>query len=387
MPEVAMQPSGTAHISWLDASGDVNSIQERSRLSTGTLGDIHWITTANRTTYGKDVAVDPAGNAVHAWWGADGSLSSVKLASGKFGFRPQVAVDPEGDAVVTWTYTPGPDPDVSSVQARRRSAAGTLGPLMTLSVPGCSCASPEVAVDSGGNAFVTWQHQAGPTALPAIHMRRLAADGTVGPLVTLSAAGSSALGPQVAIEGDDAVIFAWTRYDGERLVPQLKRRSAGGAYSPTQALFTSTGDATELKLAASAAGGAIAVWRDLATATIRARYRAAGGTLGSVLNLSGANAEGGHVAMDRSGNALVVWQRSDGTNQRIEGRRRAGGALSSVETFSPFGVNAYRAAADLDRAGNAVVAWEAYQPEGDPIIQARRRVPTGELSPVQDVSR
>ena len=59
------------------------------------------------------------------------------------------------------------------------------------------------------------------------------------------------------------------------------------------------------------------------------------------LSAGGQDAENLQLALDATGDAVLVWQRSDGANVRIEARaRRAAGVLGPVRTLSAAGQGA-----------------------------------------------
>jgi hypothetical protein len=133
------------------------------------------------------VAVDTQGDAVFGWTlhtgtddvfqaqtrSATGVLGPVlKIRAG--GYNPttdrgwfyngdgQVAVDDDGDAVFTWSITRNGAGinEHGVVEARTLSAAGVLGPIQEVSTTGFSSGTPRVAVDSDGDAVVTWSNLA-----------------------------------------------------------------------------------------------------------------------------------------------------------------------------------------------------------------------------------
>ena len=77
------------------------------------------------------------------------------------------------------------------------------------------------------------------------------------------------------------------------------------------------------------------------------------------LSPSGADAAEADVAVDEDGDAVFAWERSDGTNIRIQARARsAAGALSPVQTLSQAGRDATEPDVAIDDNGDAVIAWE-----------------------------
>jgi uncharacterized protein YheU (UPF0270 family) len=68
------------------------------------------------------------------------------------------------------------------------------------------------------------------------------------------------------------------------------------------------------------------------------------------------------VAMDNSGNAVIVWRQSDGTNNQIFKSEYRGGSWthpsSLADNISPNGDNAGSPQAAMDNSGNAVIVWQ-----------------------------
>jgi hypothetical protein len=91
----------------------------------------------------------------------------------------------------------------------------------------------------------------------------------------------------------------------------------------------------------------------------------------SPVNLSavGENAEAPQVAVDPQGNAVALWERSNGTNEIIQGAvRPAGGVWQEPVSLSAAGEEAFDPQVTVDPQGNAVAVWE--RPNGtNEIIQ------------------
>src|SRR5262245_40920934 len=125
--------------------------------------------------------------------------------------------------------------------------------------------------------------------------------------VNLSEAGQDADQHQVAIDADGDAVFTWVRFDGSRF-------------------------------------------------RVQAQARAADGTLSSVKALSsgGQDAYAPQVAVGADGDAVFTWQRSDGTDIRVQARARAAdGTLSSVQTLSDAGQDASEPQVGIDTDGDA----------------------------------
>lgn len=136
---------------------------------------IVWTTFANET-----------GNVVRACRrAADGTLGAVVRLSPDRSIYPDVAVDPGGGATVVWTHTQS---DANGlVQTRRRPAAGPFGSTQTVSAPeqGDVWDEPQVAVDGDGNAMFAWV-QYPPWGDYTILARRRTAAGLLGAIESVS---------------------------------------------------------------------------------------------------------------------------------------------------------------------------------------------------------
>src|SRR5207248_1236013 len=130
-------------------------------------------------------------------------------AAGQNARNPHVGVDVKGNAVVAWECFDGAH---WRVQAERRSASGTLGPVQNLSKAGQDAEESQVAVDPKGNAMVVWGLFDG--ANWRIQARRRSASGTLSSVRTLSQAGQDAELPEVAVDPGGNATVVWQRSDG-----------------------------------------------------------------------------------------------------------------------------------------------------------------------------
>src|SRR5205814_144592 len=127
-------------------------------------------------------------------------------------------------------------------------------------------------------------------------------------------------------------------------------------------------------------GNAIAVWNrfDGSKTRVQAAYRPAGGSFGTPQTVSGGgqNASNPRVSMDQSGDAVAVWERSDGANLRIESALRpAGGSFGATTILSVSGQAAYepKVAAGPNIDDNAVAVWTRSDGTKLRVQSARRR--------------
>jgi hypothetical protein len=152
----------------------------------------------------------------------------------------------QGNALVVWNQF---EAGTNRVQARRRSAAGVPGPVLTVSTPGRDASPAAVAEDGKGNALIVWPGFDGHNT--RIQSRTLSATGALGPIVFLSAPGADAFYPAIAMNPLGRAFIVWSRDDqiqgrarsGSGALSAVQNFSAAGAAAFPQAAITAGGDA------------------------------------------------------------------------------------------------------------------------------------------------
>ena len=129
----------------------------------------------------------------------------------------------------------------------------------------------------------------------------------------ISTPGLEAHVPQVAVDPAGDAVAAWYRFDGSTGTVEGTTLSAGGSWSTPVRISPLGANAEPPQVAMSTAGAAQVVWSGWNEATHNYQLRASrvplnGGWKGSVLvSPELEEAYGPHVAVDQSGNAIVVW--------------------------------------------------------------------------------
>jgi predicted enzyme related to lactoylglutathione lyase len=141
-----------------------------------------------------------------------------------------VAVDLNGNAVFLWQRFDG---ILSRVQARARTAAGTLSPTQTLGDTGTSIPlGSHLAVDPQGNAVAVWEHREGTAVCcTRVEARVRSADSTLGLTQFLSPADQVGSEPAVAVDPNGNAFAVWKETTtGNASVPDSKIHAAVGRY-------------------------------------------------------------------------------------------------------------------------------------------------------------
>jgi hypothetical protein len=175
-PELAVNRSGAAAVTWERFDGTNFRVQARARAVGGNLSGVQNLSPAGIDAASQEVGIDDAGDAVFIWTQADGpnfrAAERGRSASGALdpihllstaavtAAIPHIAVAPTGDAVFTWERD---DPaGVSIVQARERDPGGQLFAVQTVadSDHGEGAEDPVLAIDGDGDALIAWQEVA-----------------------------------------------------------------------------------------------------------------------------------------------------------------------------------------------------------------------------------
>jgi hypothetical protein len=286
------------------------------------------------------------------------------------GREAQVALDTAGDATFVWS---DPGAHDLSVQARQGFADGSLGPVWTLSTPGYWPGPPRVAVAPTGDAVVVW-------GVHRVKARAIAADGTLGPIQKISQRGEIEES-QVAVDRFGNATVVWRVGDPTGQHIRSRVRFADGTLSPMHAVANTRTFGLDAHVGTDAAGDAVFAWEDRG---VLARTRNADGSWSPIRPISppGQYAYNLRFAVNSRGDAVFAWERN--SDRSLIGRiLKVDGTLSPTMMVSPGPISTTEQAAITD-AGRAVFVWGGY---ADGPIETRTGAPDGSLTAVQTLSR
>ena len=190
----------------------------------------------------------------------------------------------------------------------------------------------------------------------------------------------------VAVDAAGDAFAVWARSG----TVQAAQRPAGATWSGAQDVSGSCLDARGVDLAVSPAGRAVVVWEcpKGGNTIVQAVTRPPGGSWSAPHDLSaqGHDARAPQVALDRAGDALAVWARSNGTDVIVQAaQRRASGDWLAPEDVSGPGRDVDRPDVALNAAGNGVAVWQSSD-GSNTVIQAAARSAAGSWSTPQTLS-
>ncbi len=287
--------------------------------------------------------------------------------AGEYIATPDVALDSEGNATAVWTRWNG---SANVVETSFRPAGQAWGAPETLA----EATSPQVVVDRNGNWTVSWERSVESDVVIESTSRAPEGNWSEAVSVTEFAQGFDPE-PFLAVDWEGNNTIVWVQ---EETVMSSFRTFLGEWGEP---IPLSEGESFTPQAAMDGRGDATAVWMhyDGSHYVVESAYRPEQGEWGEATLLSEPGEEGGnpHVAISGgvvgNGNSLVVWRGEDEGEERLRAAYRLhGGEWGEPADVSGPGeeVESPRAAIDLD--GNALAVWAGNTGEsgGSDIVRA-----------------
>ena len=175
--------------------------------------------------------------------------------------------------------------------------------------------------------------------------------------------GNNAHNPQIALDGDGNALAVWYQWDGSNWRIYANRWD-GSAWGTAELIDVGSGNsASSPQIALDGAGNALAVWQQWDGANDRIYANRWDGSDWGTAELIDADPDNDaynpQIALDGAGNALAVWQQWDGANDRIYANRWDGSAWGTAELIDAgSGNSASSPQIALDGDGNALAVWE-----------------------------
>jgi hypothetical protein len=226
-----------------------------------------------------------------------------------------------------------------------------------------SAYDPQLAIDPSGNAMAVWRQSDG-TRYNILANRYL--DGTGWGAAELIETDAHTAGPpQVAIDASGNAMAVWAQHDGTRNNIWANRYLDGTGWGAAELIETDNArSALDPQLAINASGNAMVVWfqSDGTRDNIWANRYVTGTGWGAAELIETDNAGSAdypQVAIDASGNALAVWAQHDGTKYNIlTNRYVTGTGWGAAELIGTDNVGgAYNPQLAIDPSGNAMAVW------------------------------
>lgn len=256
--------------------------------------------------------------------------------------------------------------------------------------------SPEIAVDASGNAIAVWSQSDGDRY--NIWSNRFTVEAGWGEATLIEIINSGdAVVPQVAFDNSGNAIAVWQQNNGTRYCIYSNRYTVGTGWESATLIesFDSEG-AFDPQIAVDDSGNAIVVWQQddgNLDSIYSNRYVVGTGWetpthIGTTGHWWEEHSRVPQIAMDGSGNAIAVWEQWDFIRFNIWANRYVAGVGWGSAT--PFEANnsgnARLPQVAVDDSGNAIAVWDQHDGFRHSIYSNRYAVATGwgNAMPVED---
>lgn len=326
--------------------------------------------TATLTTGVTDLAGN-ALNETYSWsfttedasWSTE-NVVAVESAAGTADF-PQIALDNSGNALAVWMQD-------DSIWANRYSKVnGSWGTATTIEKKVDAARLPKIATDSNGNALAVWIQDSSIWA-----NRYSVANNSWGEDAELIEQNvENATLPEIAVDGSGSALAVWTQNGGGGQSIWANRYSIiVGSWGVEKKIGLIADFARYPQVAVDGSGNPLVVWYQTdGTENSIWGNRFANGSWGGEKRIGTDNDVARpssvdirefipQIAVDDSGNALTVWSQTDGTRDNIWANRYTNGSWGTAEKIETDDGDARGPQISVDSSGNALAIW--YQSDG-----------------------
>ena len=292
----------------------------------------------------------------------------VETADGA-AISPQVKMDADGNAIAVWLQYDGTRNNIET--SRYDVASGKWLPLEPVETLDADPEGIRLAVDDAGNALLVWLQSDG-TRLRVRANHYLAGDTWQGAVILDAGDGDPLAASLAldTVRGSAMVAWLQSQSASERQIRYARFDAASGGWSmPAGAIVTGDASLGVPDLAMNADGDAMAIWLQTGSALWASRYGAGAGwgTPEPVERDSVGSAASPRVAMDAAGNVTVVWvkdvlseyisldfPKDIRANRHVPGM--GWGGMQVISRHAPVLVR--NPVLATDALGNALAVWE-----------------------------
>ena len=228
--------------------------------------------------------------------------------------------------------------------------------------------APQIAFDNNGNAVMVWQQTDNSVfSIWANRYDALTRSWDIAAVIETDDEGH-AYNPKIAFDTFGNVIAVWWQHDGSVQSIWANQYDAKTKLWGTATVIEDddTGDAYNPEISIDASGNAIAVWRqfDGKVDSIWANHFDAKtrvwGTKAELRKNNSGNAYGPQIAIDANGNAVALWNQSNGTfnsiwANRYDAKNQLWGTATVIENEAL--ASAYNPQIAFDASGKAIASW------------------------------
>lgn len=325
-------------------------------------------------------------------WHYPSSLTDNVSPDGQDAQAPRVAMDNRGNTIIVWVQSDGTNNQLFKSEYRNDFWTNPANLADNISPDGQDASKPQVAMDNNGNAIVVWKQSDGSSSRIFKSEYRNKKWTNPASLSDFIGTGSN---PQVAMDNNGNAIVVWEDTDYifiseyRNNIWTNKYIDAGPMNAMWQIIFMALGIEWHPQVAMNNSGNAVIVWQHVylygdnnVTFNIpKIEFKNDAWTSPEMLtnNISDPPqfTNNPQVAIDNNGNAVVVWEQSDGTNGQIFKSEYRGGTWTNPanlsDPISPTGQVAFSPQVKMDNNGNAIIVWSQSDGANNQIFKSEYR--------------
>jgi hypothetical protein len=228
----------------------------------------------------------------------------------------KIAFDPEGNTIAVWYQY---DVKTFNIWANRYDTDKGWGQAELIETGSGNAYDPNIALDTHGNAFAVWQQHDGTSY--RVWANRYDRSAGWGKAELIETGSGNVNYPEIALDSEGNALSVWRQRNGKTNNIWANRYDRSAGWSKAALIETNSGNADCPKVALGPDGNGVAVWQqhDGADSSIWInRYDGDKGWRGAeLIEKEAGNAINPNVAVDKDGNAIVIWQQHDGATYRI----------------------------------------------------------------------
>lgn len=311
-------------------------------------------------------------------WTHPSGLNDFISPAGESGGSQKVAMSKNGDIVIAWKQSNGTNSMIFMSHYTNGQWTHPLTLSDHISQGGQGAGNIDVAIDDFGNAIITWQQQDDSSVYRIFKSEYRNGVWTHPSSLTdnISQGGQSAHYPKVAMGSNGDAIIAWYQSNGTN-DQVFKSEYRNGSWDHPDNLDDNispdSGSAGNVNVAMDNTGNAIVVWRDFDGSNFQilmSEYRNNSwdhpDNVDDNYSPDGSHAVSPVVAMDNNGNAIIVWRQHDGSDYLLLKSEYRNGSWthpgSIADSFNPTGTEVWDCQVAMDDNSNIIIIWKQDDP-------------------------